>query len=137
MLMCFEVVCCHYWICEKDNVPTFLIPIYTLKDCAVPIFMTLSFYYFYKYLDKMDWSILHARIKRLYFPQVAWAVIYWVVFMLMEVLFKLDRLHGIKPLLWQMITGHSKELNPSMWYQFVLIVLTAVVSLFAFKLKGS
>ena len=137
MLMCFEVVCCHYWICEKDNVPTFLIPIYTLKDCAVPVFMTLSFYYFYKYLDKMDCSILHARIKRLYFPQVVWAVIYWVIFMLMEVLFKLDRLHGIKPLLWQMITGHSKELNPSMWYQFVLIVLTAVVSLLAFKLKGS
>lgn len=137
MLMYFEVVCCHFWICEKEYVPAILVPIYILKDCAVPVFMTLSFYFYYKYLDKMNFSILLVRIKRLYIPQVAWAVIYWGVFMLMELVFHLERLHGLVPLFWQIVTGHSRELNPSMWYQFDLIVLTAIVSLLAIKLKGA
>lgn len=49
MLMCFEVVCCHYRICKKEYVPALLIPIYILKDCAVCVLWHHSFTVFIRF----------------------------------------------------------------------------------------
>ena len=131
MLMCFEVVCCHFWLYEKTDVPIFLTPFYVLKDCAVPVFMLLSFFYFYKHLDEMNLNKLMMRIKRLYIPQFVWGVVYWLLFSLLDILLKVDHVKGLKSLGWQIFTGHSEALNPSMWYQFDLIILTVLVSILA------
>ena len=62
---------------------------------------------------------LTKRIKTLVIPLVGWSVIYATLYT-----FVLNRSISFKDFFWQSTTGHSEVLNPTMWFQSNLIVLT-------------
>ena len=123
-LMCFEVVMCHCFELP-DNAPGFIRFVTSFRSIAVPTFMFLSFFFFYKTLaNKNDFSI-RKRIIRLYIPLAGWAVIYFAFAWVYRLFVDTEELK-FSSLIWQLITGHSSQLNPSMWFQSVLIVLTVL-----------
>lgn len=119
MLMCFEVVLIHFWIKPPSSI---LIPFSMLKEFAVPVFMFLSFYFTEKSFLINDCSKTKKRIWRVVFPQIGWAVLYCSVFIILQN--KSSSGITICDFFWQMLTGHSPRINPSMWFQTVLIFLT-------------
>lgn len=130
LLMCFEVVLCHFWEAEQDS--AVLSPLATLREIAVPCFVITAFYLGAKSFLKTDRGFAAKRLTRLVWPQIAWAFIYYLVYVVSGAVLGLKMTHGPMDLVWQLLTGHSPQLNASMWYQFVLIVLTLLfLGLFA------
>ena len=84
---------------------------------TVPIFMTLSFFFMYKYFSKMrlQFSIVLSRIKRLLFPLIFWS---GIAFLLKPQLF------NFKNVLLQLLTG--KVVNTALYYLVVLICFTFI-----------
>ena len=71
------------------------------------------------------------RLWRVCYPQVAWAVIYFIIL-------SITAAEGMKPMptdfLWQVFTGHSDKLNATMWFQTDLIAIT-LLYLLLFKFQ--
>jgi hypothetical protein len=61
---------------------------------------------------------------KLIIPQIVWAVIYYVVYSIIGIVMHVQIVNGITDLFWQIITGHSPKLNPTMWFQFNLIIIS-------------
>lgn len=134
MLMCFEVVLIHFWIMPATN---YLVPFSMMKEFAVPVFMFLSFYFVENSFLIKDHSKTKKRIWRVVFPQIGWSILYWLFFYVTQTHSCLKI--TFNDLLWQLLTGHSPKLNPTMWFQIVLIFLTLLFVLtfqFLSRLKG-
>lgn len=121
--MCFIVVTCHFWSTEA---PVWLQPLSMLKPFAVPVFMFLSFYLSHGLIMGRDTTRALRRLRRLLLPQIGWAIIYFVVYWVLGALLHKELVTGISDLFWQMLTGHSESLNPTMWFQTDLIILTVL-----------
>ncbi|MCQ2520403.1 MAG: acyltransferase [Lachnospiraceae bacterium] len=131
MIMCFSVIVAHLWKVNTTNSGV-LGWIYYLREYAVPVFMILAFYFSEKFLSDLSGEKLLNRIIRLVVPLWSWAVIYWVVYkLLQETLYPGFNLQ-IQDLLWQMTTGNSVYLNGAMWFQVDLILLTLLFALIIF-----
>lgn len=126
ILMCFEVVCCHFWY---DNYPLYLLPFALLLNCAVPVFMMVSFILNQETLEKTTAATFKHRFWRLAWPHIAWAFIYWAIYNFIDTCFRTDLGEGIRSLVWQLLTGHSLSVNQTMWYQVIAIVLTLIFSI--------
>ncbi len=125
MLMAFEVLLGHFadW---NEYDPRIVWPFRELISLAVPCFVFMSFYLTEKsFLNRND-EKFKVRFKKLLIPQVAWAIIYYVIYLLIDVTMNKKLTNGISDLFWQILTGHSSYLNPSMWYQFDVIVITVL-----------
>ena len=85
---------------------------------AVPFFFLVSFVLNTEMFWKANIQKFKLRIWRLIWPQIAWSFIYWIIY------YALGEVNSIKPLFWQIFTGHSNQLNATMWFQVVLIILT-------------
>ena len=127
MLMCFEVVLCHFW---SGDVPLYLKPFELLQGLAVPVFFFLSFFLSYNLYLQNDNEKAKKRFWRLFWPLIGWAIIYFICFFSAELIFpEIKDLWGevkIKDLFWQIFTGNSPVLNPTMWFQFDLIIITFI-----------
>ena len=109
MTCAFLVIVCHF----GDEIPYLKLELGVL---AVPIFMTLSFYFLTKKSSyKFD---LKKRILRVLVPLTLWNIIYFIIYGL---IFKSDI--TINDFFWQVLTGHSNNLNPPMWFLNNLILL--------------
>lgn len=124
MMMCFTVVLCHFW--DAADARGVMRVFRFLRAYAVPVFMILSFIFSQKAFLQHDRQKVKSRFERLIIPQVGWAVMYWVVYILIDRTIGMGLQLGIGDLLWQLFTGHSPKLNAVMWYQFDLILLTAL-----------
>ncbi len=122
--MCFEVVLYHCW--REEHYAWFLKPFDLFGVFAVPVFMLISFYLTYNHYLEKNFEYARKRFFRLLWPQIGWTVIYGLFLKLYGLIFKCDGIENWSDLLWQLLLGHSEKINPSMWYQFVLIVITAV-----------
>jgi fucose 4-O-acetylase-like acetyltransferase len=127
LLMCFEVVLCHYW---GGDGPKYLKLFSILRNTAVPVFMFLSFYLTENTFLNYKKEKALKRIERLVIPQIGWAIIYWICLTIGQIKIQF----GVKftDLIWQIFSGHSPRLNPAMWFQIVLIVLS-LIYIFLFK----
>ena len=129
MLMCFEVVLIHFW---GESIPSALMPFAELKQVAVPFFMIISFFLTERGFERCDPARNKRRLQKLIFVQIAWAVLYWLVYVVYLILIERDIQAcpgSVKLLLWQIFTGHSPKLNSTMWFQTDLIVITLLVIL--------
>lgn len=117
--MCFEVVLLHFW---RSPIVSYLIPFSMLKGLAVPTFMFLSFYLTGKTIIAKNNKKKTNRIKRILYPQIGWTLIYWMIYFVIQNNF--DFQINVYDLIWQLFTGHSPKLNPSMWFQVVLLLIT-------------
>lgn len=125
-IMCFLVVLCHFWDGGGDR------PLEGIRGYAVPVFMVMSFMLNYKTLKVLKKNTLKKRFRRLLFPHIVWALIYWMIYASLDVWRGWDLENGPEDLFWQMLTGHCTRINAAMWYQTDSIFLTAVFILVLF-----
>lgn len=129
-LMCFEVVLCHYWTPSIGGSSKLLKLFEILRNLAVPTFMFLSFYLTKEIFFSNNWCTIKKRIHRLMIPHLFWTITYFLIF-------KLIYNVRINEFLWQLFTGHSEVLNPSMWYQIDIMIITILVALISKIFKKS
>ena len=135
MFMCFEVVLIHFW--NDTDYSSMLTPFMLLRNFAVPTFMLISFILGEKLFERMDPTSIKRRIWRLFWPQLGMAVIYWSFYNLLYICTRVGNVCSIKALLWQIATGTSEGLNPTMWYTTVLIFLTILFWIIWYLFKGN
>ena len=135
----FLVVCCHYWR-PADADPYPVAAMLRLIGVAVPVFVVASFFLTAKIYIEQDAGKMKKRLWRLAFPYVAWGVLYFAGYFLIDLLIKTfswkDGLRleiSYRDLLWQLGLGSSEKLCPQLWYQFVMLVMTLVIW-FLFKM---
>ncbi len=131
MLMAFEVILAHF--CNWDEYDLKIVwPFRELVSLAVSCFVIVSFYLLADSFKKRDKKNFINRLKRLIIPQIGWAFVYFFVFLLLNIFFNANLEIGLNDLFWQLLTGHSMNLNPTLWYQFDIIIVT-VIFYFIFK----
>lgn len=121
-IMCFMVVLCHCW--DATNAHGILKVFNLTQNFAVPVFILMSFILVQRSLVEHNKLKMQKRFERLLIPQIGWAIIYWVVYIVVDLLFSTGLNLSISDLIWQMFFGHSPKLNATMWYQVDLIYLT-------------
>ena len=100
-----------------------------LKECelfSVPVFMILAFYFSARTLEEGNKEKLKNRFIRLIIPQVGWAIVCWVVYLLTDIIFMHEISHLINDLFVAIVSGCRQNTNPSTWFQAVLILLTVI-----------
>lgn len=121
-IMCFMVVLCHFW--DANDAKGILRIFRWARDASVHVFMMMSFMFVQNTLVEHNTDKIKKRFERLLIPQVGWAVIYWAIYKLIDIIFDAQLVNGITDLIWQILWGHSPRLNATMWYQADLIYLT-------------
>lgn len=119
MLMCFGVLLAHCWDSKRYEAIIYL-PFKEIRSLAVPVFMILSFYFLESFFSSPNPKQLKKRINKLITPLIIWAVIYYILYQYLDIKV------SISDLFWQIFTGHSQTLNPTMWFQVELILLTLI-----------
>lgn len=128
-LLCFGVVCCHFWSSAPSFAWHFLLP------CCAPLFFLISFFLFAERFTCIDGQVVRRRLFRLYFPLFSWAVIYYLTINLFHLLVKTGDLVSLKELVIQCVTGHCY--NEPMWFQFDLIVVTFLFFIVAIACRNN
>lgn len=123
MLLAFEVLLAHFANWDEYN-PVLVWPFRELVSLAVPCFIILSFYLMCNSFLSRNEDRSKTRLIKLLVPQIGWTVIYYVVYQFLDILFSTGLTIGITDFFWQLFTGHSRNLNPSMWYQIDIIAIT-------------
>ena len=131
-IMCFEVVLFHCW--DAENATGIMQIFRWLRTFAVPVFILMSFILVQKTLVEHNKEKIRNRFERLFIPQIGWAIIYLCAYKVLDVLFDCQLKVGIADLIWQILTGTS-QLNPTMWYQVALILLTLLFLLIILLFK--
>ena len=130
--MAFEVLLSHFAKWDEYN-PLIVWPFRQLVSLAVPCFIAISFFLTAKSFINKDETKFKTRLYRLLIPQIGWAFIYYIIYALIDLTMHKNLHSGINDLFWQLFTGHSRYLNPSMWYQIDMIVVT-IIFYYIFKL---
>lgn len=126
----FEVVLCHYWVYDTTMSNKLLKIFANARSYAVPVFMLLSFILTENIIE--NGRKVKSRLFRLLFPYVAWPILYSIIFGILDILLGSKMMISPRDLYWQLLFGHSPKLNPPLWYQFNLIILT-LFFIFLFK----
>ncbi|MGL5258471.1 MAG: acyltransferase family protein [Lachnospiraceae bacterium] len=105
--------------------------IYSLTNFHVPTFMLFAFFFTEKIVTSSQTRLLFLRIKRLLIPHIFWAIIFY----LMRKFVITTREISLKDLGYQLLLGHSPNLNPVMWFQVNLMLFTCIVFLIFFFCK--
>lgn len=127
MFLAFEVILAH--ACNFNDYNSILVfPFRYFVTLAVPIFFMIAFYYSAPTIVESRGDKEYQRLRKLATPLLFWAIVYYLVYS-----FVLNRNIGVADLFYQVITGHSSKLNPTMWFQFDIIVID-VFCYFLFKI---
>jgi surface polysaccharide O-acyltransferase-like enzyme len=129
MLMSFCVILAHCWK-SKNYHSLFFFPFKEMEVYAVPIFMIIAFYYSEYLFVSRNRFLFSNRIIRLLVPHLGWALIYWLYYLLV---YKTP----VTELFWQILTGHSTVLNPTMWFQVELILFTLLFFFLFYHLENT
>ena len=127
----FCVVCCHFWTREGRSYPASILG--RMCENAVPVFFMISFYLSAQIFINTDKAKMHKRFRRLIFPYFAWGFIYYFGYLICDLILKTVGIKNglsidftVRDLLWQLAFGSDRYLCPQLWFQFDLIVLTAL-----------
>ncbi len=133
--MCFLVILCHFWFPESPSGPTTIL--YQDRNYAVAVFMVMSFLLTRHTLVEHYKSKILNRFKRLLIPQIGWAVIYWCIYKIIDLICNTSLQNSISDMFWQIAFGHSPKLNATMWYQVNLIWITIIFLIIILLFKKS
>jgi len=128
-LMCYGVVATHFWNPWKFYLNPAIPPcerfLLNFRNYAVPVFMLMAFYFAAQHVFKNehDWQL--RRLKRLFVPYWGWALISFGVFSALTS-FSPAFACTVKDLGWQLLLGTDKAIGSHMWFQSVLIILSAI-----------
>ena len=134
-LMCYCVVATHFWNPWKfylnPDIPKWERFLMDFRNYAVPVFMLMAFYFAAEHIlcNEHDWQV--RRLKRLFLPYWGWALVSFGVFTLLTP-YSPEFACTLTDLGWELFLGTDKAIGSHMWFQSVLIILSAVfVGLFA------
>jgi surface polysaccharide O-acyltransferase-like enzyme len=133
LLMCFAVVATHFWdyhtFYPNNDAPWYLQFVKVMRPYAVPVFMLMTFYLSSEKIIAADGAWLGRRFRRLLVPFVGWT---FLTFALFKALTPLSPKFActFRDLWLQMLLGTTKALGSQMWFQAVLIILTAFFAVF-------
>ena len=125
IIMCFEVVFIHTKnISNISNSNLIVKLLFNFASSAVPVFMILSFIFtdFKKLTD--DKSKFKNRLIRLLLPQIAWTIIYFVIYKIIDFRFSTNLINSNFDFFYQLLLGHAY--NKTIWFQIDLIFLTII-----------
>lgn len=135
--MSFVVVLCHYWSWDDYlRLPVYLKCFVRIRSFAVPLFMIMSFYFLTDSALCVNTAVLKKRMTRLLIPYIGWGFVYYICYTLAEIIFNMELVNGFSDLGWQLLTGASRNLDPPLWFQADLILLTFVI-LLVFRLVST
>jgi len=124
MWMAFEVILLHR--CSWKGYDGFFFQF--LKRCelfSVPVFMILAFYFSGKAIvDKHE--NIKDRLIRIIIPQIGWAIICWTIHLFEDIVLAHKLQHNFMDLIIAILTGSRANVNPSTWFQMVLLLLTLI-----------
>lgn len=133
LLMCYAVVATHFWgywtFYPNGGAPWPLEFVNTMRPYAVPVFMLMTFYLSSARFVAADGAWLLKRFRRLIVPFVGWTAITFVTFRALTPL-SADFTCTFRDLWLQQLLGTTKALGSQMWFQAVLIILTAFFAVF-------
>lgn len=75
--MCFIVVLSHFW--TSPSMERFIDLFFDIRPVAVPVFMLISFYLVSDSIINVRAEWAKKRMFRLIWPQVAYALVYWII----------------------------------------------------------
>ena len=131
--MCFEVVLCHFINFKAYNSGFFSFFV-RFSSIAVPVFMMLAFVFTDMEELVKDKNKCIKRFERLYVPNLFWAILYYVIYLIFGYLQHRSYVHGWTDFFWQLTFGHCY--NRTLWFHFDLIALTILfLALFRFASK--
>lgn len=119
IILSFLVVDIHIWVYLNSKNPVFG----TYWSYAVPIFMTLSFFFMSKYYfqKKLPFSTVVQRIKRLILPLIFWSAIGFIFN---------SKLLSLKNIILQLFTG--KVVDTPLYYLNLLVLFTIIFWMFTY-----
>lgn len=125
-VLSFYIVLIHYWRAQPDISGSSPLP-KTLGGVGVAAFLLISFLLTERSLSAGSLKQLGRRVGRLMIPQVAWAVIPALAYVVLDsgLGIRVVRLRSLSTVGWQILTGNT-TINNVMWYMVDLIVLTCV-----------
>ena len=126
IVLTFGVVLDHFWWTETPEAYTGVNrALWHLRTMAVPAFMTMTFFFTANRFIRGDVPWLKKRFVRLYEPFVFWALVYYVVRLVVA---RFDAWYevGFTDFLWQLALGSSEKLCMQFWFHGDLIILTAL-----------
>lgn len=120
LIMCFEVVVCHFL---SENKTILNLPFLSLRSLAVPIFIFMSFFLNSNIFIHSNKTKFKSRIKKLIRIQVFCSLVYFITYLTIQLIFNIKIIDNYNILFLQILTGHT-ILNKAMWFQVDLIILT-------------
>ena len=132
VLLAFNVILCHFWN-SSDEYSAISVIVDTFRRCAAPIFLILSFYLIAHHIIKPNSKYYIQRIKRILIPFWVWGIVASTIYVICT------RTVPVRSIIFQMITGHGLDINPPLWYLFVMFILFTIYNLIYWKLgkKGT
>lgn len=121
--MSFEVICIHFLDFGSAGI---IGTIANIFSCATSVFMLLAFYFSYDVIFEDQSIKFKKRIARLLYLQISWSVIYYLVFLIAGLLLK-KNVCSFTDFIFQLLTGSNKNINPTMWFQIVLLLITLII----------
>ena len=133
MISCFGVVTTHCY----DSTWNKRLYYYLRKNpLHVPIFMFLSFHFYYKHISKRNIRKIILRFQRLLIPYIIWPLIFLIINNIYFIFFEhtiYGRYISLKDYIIQIIIGSNYF--PLFWYLAVLLFLSILFTIFAFLFK--
>ena len=126
IIMCYEVVFLHYSGADYGKCAAINIP---LALHAAPMFFLIAFFYSEKWVVAGDVQKFLLRIKKLLIPYVAWTIIYYIVLKLLYFFSGSEQILEYRELVYAFLFGHSLKLDSVLWFQWDLIIITALLFL--------
>ena len=148
--MCYEVVMVHAWNAwgyPGEITPSKYLFVREFLDFAVPVFMLITFFLSAKKFAANDGEWLKNRFVRLLTPFAFWSVLAFVTWRLLAPHFTGFMIDPATGAFWKPTCGHdpvpvsfeylflqalgtTRTLGSQMWFQAVLVILTAFFAVF-------
>lgn len=152
IFFCFVVISCHFWVPASGSESLALSNIFEksfslIRPSAVPVFFIISFLLTTKQFYFLNSTKTKKRIFRLLYPSVMWGGIYYFAYKIIDsfiyhFLFcsdiaNINNIH-LTDLLWQIVLGADRFLNPPLWYMYDLIIVMLIfIGIFKYCRKHS
>lgn len=132
VFLSFCVVLCHFWHTDSKSLDGIWKLFWQMRSSAVPVFMTMTFFFAARRLAEADCAWLRRRLARLWAPFLFWSLVSWSV---AYALFQMVGAHSVTlgDLALQLLLGANNKVAGQFWFHSNLIMLTvAFFALFRF-----
>ena len=130
LICCFWVVSDHCYRSKNNKIAHFFLT--TKKLFHVPVFMFLSFYFYYKHLKDQSIKKIKVRFNRLLIPYLIWPLIFLISNNICHKIFGFGNFKRILSL-WDYFSQiiHSGQYYPPFWFTTVVSLFSLFFTIFA------